>query len=178
MRLNRYRFDPMALIAGAVFTGIAVAYLLRATGAVSVSPQWVLATAAIGVGLAGLAGALWALLPKGGPEPVAAPMRPMASTTTSPESVEQFEQFEQFEPGASSEPTASFASTASLEPTVSPGSTASLAIHDVSEDVAEPYADDAAENGHGAEAAGDAPGEDDTGDDRPDPEPPTVDLTK
>lgn len=172
MRLNRYRFDPMALIAGVVFTGIAVAYLLRATGAVSVSPQWVLATAAIGVGLAGLAGALWAMLPKGGPEPVAAPMPPMASTTTSPESVEPFES------GASSEPTASFASTASLEPTVSLGSTASLAVHDVSEDLAEPYADDTAENGPGADAAGDAPGEADAADDRPDPEPPTVDLTK
>ncbi|MFI6983619.1 hypothetical protein ACIBSV_34085 [Embleya sp. NPDC050154] len=172
MRLNRYRFDPMALIAGAVFTGIAVAYLLRATGAVSVSAQWVLATAAIGVGLAGLAGALWALLPKGGPEPVAASMPPMAPTTTSPESVASFE------PGASSEPTASFASSASLEPPVSLGSTASLAVHDVSEDLAEPHADDTAENAPGAQAAGDAPGEADIGDDRPDPEPPTVDLGK
>jgi hypothetical protein len=63
MRLNRYRFDPMALIAGTVFAGIAIAYLLRASGTLTVRPEWVLATAAIGVGLAGLAGALWAMLP-------------------------------------------------------------------------------------------------------------------
>jgi len=61
--MSRLRFDPMALIAGLVFTGIATAYLLRAAGAVSVSPQWSLAVAAIGLGLAGLAGALWAMVP-------------------------------------------------------------------------------------------------------------------
>jgi len=58
--MSRFRFDPMALIAGLVFTGIAVAYILRAAGAVSVSAPWSLAVAAIGLGLAGLAGALWA----------------------------------------------------------------------------------------------------------------------
>ena len=62
--MSRLRFDPMALIAGLVFTGIATAYLLRAAGAVSVSPQWSLAVAAIGLGLAGLAGALWAMVPR------------------------------------------------------------------------------------------------------------------
>ena len=62
--MSRLRFDPMALIAGLVFTGIATAYILRAAGAVSVSPQWSLAVAAIGLGVAGLAGALWAMVPR------------------------------------------------------------------------------------------------------------------
>lgn len=61
--MSRFRFDPMALIAGLVFTGIALAYILRAAGAVSVSAPWSLAAAAIGLGLAGLAGALWAMVP-------------------------------------------------------------------------------------------------------------------
>ncbi|OPC81373.1 hypothetical protein B4N89_10835 [Embleya scabrispora] len=64
----------MALIAGVVFTGIAIAYLLRAGGHALISPEWSLATAAIGVGLAGLAGALWSMLPPGRSE--AAPTPP------------------------------------------------------------------------------------------------------
>ncbi|MFF7246599.1 hypothetical protein ACFZBU_22130 [Embleya sp. NPDC008237] len=83
MRPNRYRFDPMALIAGTVFAGIAIAYLLRASGTLTVRPEWTLATAAIGVGLAGLAGALWAMLPSRGPAP-AAMGRPASATTFAP----------------------------------------------------------------------------------------------
>ncbi|MFI6585038.1 hypothetical protein [Embleya sp. NPDC050493] len=84
MRPNRYRFDPMALIAGTVFAGIAIAYLLRASGTLTVRPEWTLATAAIGVGLAGLAGALWAMLPSRGPAPAAAMGRPASATTFAP----------------------------------------------------------------------------------------------
>jgi hypothetical protein len=58
-----YRFDPMALIAGLVFLGVAIAYLLHAAGAMSVSAEWTLAIAVIGVGLAGLVGAVWTMLP-------------------------------------------------------------------------------------------------------------------
>jgi hypothetical protein len=63
---TRYRFDPMALIAGLVFVGIALAYILQAAGAIDVSAEWTLAVAAIGVGLAGLAGAVWTMLPRAG----------------------------------------------------------------------------------------------------------------
>ncbi|MYV97186.1 hypothetical protein [Streptomyces sp. SID3343] len=60
---TRYRFDPMALIAGLVFLGIAIAYVLHAAGVMTVAPEWTLAIAAIGVGVAGLAGAVWTMLP-------------------------------------------------------------------------------------------------------------------
>ncbi|MGC0422362.1 hypothetical protein [Embleya sp. AB8] len=66
MRTKRHEFDPMALIAGMVFTGIAIAYLLRADDHLSVSPGWSLAAAAIGVGVAGVAGALWSMVPRSG----------------------------------------------------------------------------------------------------------------
>ncbi|MEU0933266.1 hypothetical protein [Embleya sp. NPDC005971] len=90
MRPNRYRFDPMALIAGAVFVGLAIAYLLRASGTLTVRPEWALAAAAIGVGTAGLAGALWAMLPAREAVPTA-PMGRMAFAPTAPHRAEEAE---------------------------------------------------------------------------------------
>ncbi|WP_406283353.1 hypothetical protein [Embleya sp. NBC_00896] len=72
--MNRYRFDPMALIAGLVFTGIAIAYILQAGGALSVSAEWSLAAAVIGVGVAGLAGVIRAIAP--GTRHIGTPMPP------------------------------------------------------------------------------------------------------
>jgi hypothetical protein len=82
----RYRFDPMALIAGLVFLALAIAYLLHAAGAMSVSAPWTLAIAAIGVGLAGLAGVVWRMLPgsftgRGRSVPPGGPSRPPVDLT-------------------------------------------------------------------------------------------------
>jgi hypothetical protein len=60
--VERHDFDPMALIAGAIFMAIAVMYLLDAHGSVDARPGITLALAVIGVGASGLAGVLWAML--------------------------------------------------------------------------------------------------------------------
>ncbi|MET7305022.1 hypothetical protein [Embleya sp. NPDC005575] len=148
MRLNRYRFDPMALIAGTVFAGIAIAYLLRASGTLTVRPEWVLATAAIGVGLAGLAGALWAMLPARESAP-AASMSRMASVTT-------------FAPIASHPAGEAVAEPSAAEDEPGPGAQAGY----------EPYSVGAV--GTEADVAADPVVEDE----RPDEDPPTLDPTK
>lgn len=60
--VERHNFDPMALIAGAIFMAIAVMYLLDAHGTVDARPGVTLALAVIGVGASGLAGAVWAMV--------------------------------------------------------------------------------------------------------------------
>ncbi|MGA4540376.1 hypothetical protein ACPA54_10295 [Uniformispora flossi] len=60
--MERHDFDPMALIAGAIFMAIAVMYLLDAHGSVDARPGVTLALAVIGVGASGLAGAVWAMV--------------------------------------------------------------------------------------------------------------------
>ncbi|GCD95451.1 hypothetical protein [Embleya hyalina] len=137
MRTNRRRFDPMALIAGVVFTAIAIAYLLRAGGHALMSPEWSLATAAIGVGLAGLAGALWSMLPTGrsdaepaAPTPPAAFFAPVTASEPGGTAFVGREGHEEHEehggaldedPGTKPEPKAGFEAAAGLGTDVRPG---------------------------------------------------------
>ncbi|UGQ14556.1 hypothetical protein LO772_13780 [Yinghuangia sp. ASG 101] len=58
----RRTFDPMSMVAGIFFMGIAVTYLLDAGNAVDARPGIMLALAVIGVGASGFIGALWAAL--------------------------------------------------------------------------------------------------------------------
>lgn len=58
----RRTFDPMSMVAGIFFMGIAVTYLLDAGNAVDARPGIMLALAVIGVGASGFIGAIWATL--------------------------------------------------------------------------------------------------------------------
>lgn len=59
---RRHGFDPMAMVAGAIFMAIAVMYMLDAGDAVDARPGLMLALAVIGVGASGFVGAVWAML--------------------------------------------------------------------------------------------------------------------
>ena len=56
--MRRHDLDLTSLIAGLVFVGVAVAYLVGAYTDVRVGAGWLLPVALIGLGLAGLAGAV------------------------------------------------------------------------------------------------------------------------
>ncbi|WP_436786438.1 hypothetical protein [Yinghuangia sp. YIM S10712] len=58
----RSGFDPMSMVAGFFFMGIAVTYLLDAGDAVDARPGIMLALAVIGVGASGFVGAVWAMI--------------------------------------------------------------------------------------------------------------------
>ncbi|MGW0657875.1 hypothetical protein [Streptodolium elevatio] len=59
---RRHGFDPMAMVAGAIFMAIAVMYMLDAGDAVDARPGLMLALAVIAVGASGFVGAVWAML--------------------------------------------------------------------------------------------------------------------
>lgn len=53
--MRRHDLDWVSLVAGLVFLGIAVAYLLQVSLDVSIAAGWVLPITLIGLGVAGLA---------------------------------------------------------------------------------------------------------------------------
>lgn len=56
--MNRHTLDPVSLVAGLVFAAVAVIYLVQAHTSVDVDGRWVLPLALIGLGVAGVLGAL------------------------------------------------------------------------------------------------------------------------
>lgn len=56
--MSRHETDVTALVAGLVFVGIALAYLLDIRPDIDVDGRWVLPLALIGLGAAGLAASL------------------------------------------------------------------------------------------------------------------------
>ncbi len=56
--MRRHELDLTSLVAGLVFVGIAVAYLVGAYTSVHVDAGWVLPIGLVGLGLAGLGGTL------------------------------------------------------------------------------------------------------------------------
>lgn len=63
--MRRHELDLTSLVAGLVFVGIAVAYLIGAYTDVHIDAGWVLPIGLVGLGLAGLAGSLRAGLRPG-----------------------------------------------------------------------------------------------------------------
>lgn len=63
--MRRHELDLTSLVAGLVFVGIAVAYLIGAYTKVRVDAGWVLPIGLVGLGLAGLGGTLRAGLRSG-----------------------------------------------------------------------------------------------------------------
>lgn len=70
--MRRHELDLTSLVAGLVFVGIAVAYLIGAYTKVRVDAGWVLPIGLVGLGLAGLAGTLRAGLRSGAEDDAAA----------------------------------------------------------------------------------------------------------
>jgi hypothetical protein len=66
--VRRHELDLASLVAGVVFIGIAVAYLVGAYTRVRIDAGWVLPIGLVGLGLAGLGGTLRAGL-RGGDAP-------------------------------------------------------------------------------------------------------------
>jgi hypothetical protein len=58
--VRRHRTDLTSLLAGLVFVVIGVVYLVATQNGEMPDPIWVLALGFIGLGVAGLAGSLWA----------------------------------------------------------------------------------------------------------------------
>ena len=56
--MNRHTLDPVSLVAGLVFAAVAVVYLVQAHSSVDIDGRWVLPLALIGLGVAGVLGAL------------------------------------------------------------------------------------------------------------------------
>ena len=56
--MRRHELDLASLLAGLVFVGIAVAYLVGAVTSVRIDAGWVLPVGLIGLGVAGLGGTL------------------------------------------------------------------------------------------------------------------------
>ena len=63
--MRRHELDLASLVAGVVFIGIAVAYLVGAYTRVRIDAGWVLPIGLVGLGLAGLGGTLRAGLRAG-----------------------------------------------------------------------------------------------------------------
>jgi hypothetical protein len=72
--MRRHELDLTSLVAGLVFVGIAVAYLIGEWTDAHVSAGWVLPLGLIGLGLAGLAGTLRRGLRDSRPAVEAAPL--------------------------------------------------------------------------------------------------------
>jgi hypothetical protein len=72
--MRRHELDLTSLVAGLVFVGIAVAYLVGEYADVHVNAGWVLPLGLIGLGLAGLAGTLRRGLRDSRPAVEAAPL--------------------------------------------------------------------------------------------------------
>ncbi|MGW6914989.1 hypothetical protein ACWGB8_14425 [Kitasatospora sp. NPDC054939] len=66
--MRKHRLDPFSLITGALFTVIAVLYLVAAQNDLSVNGRIVLPVTFIVLGVAGLAGAVAAVARRGRPE--------------------------------------------------------------------------------------------------------------
>lgn len=56
--MRRHELDLTSLVAGLVFIGIAVAYLIGSYTSVRIDAGWVLPIGLVGLGVAGLAGSL------------------------------------------------------------------------------------------------------------------------
>ena len=59
--MKRHAFDPTSFLSGLVLGSIALAYLLAERGSWNVDGRWVLPVALIGLGIAGIVGALTGL---------------------------------------------------------------------------------------------------------------------
>lgn len=58
--MRRHALDPVSLVAGLVFSAVAIAYLVEAHTGINIDGRWVLPLALIGLGIAGVLGALGA----------------------------------------------------------------------------------------------------------------------
>ncbi len=58
--MRSHRLDLVSLIAGLLFTGLAIAYIVGAYADVRLDPRYVLPLVLVGLGLAGLAGSILA----------------------------------------------------------------------------------------------------------------------
>jgi hypothetical protein len=56
--MRRHALDPVSLVAGLVFSAVAIAYLVEAHTDINIDGRWVLPLALIGLGIAGVLGAL------------------------------------------------------------------------------------------------------------------------
>ena len=74
--MRRHELDLTSLVAGLVFIGIAVAYLIGSYASVRIDAGWVLPIGLVGLGVAGLAGSLRVGLRRDDPEQKPAPVDP------------------------------------------------------------------------------------------------------